>query len=420
MTARHAGRAPRRIVHVDLGADLPPGATQPSAGGWMLVLWSDDAPVGDLVIPADELPLDPGAEQVLEARREAAAVARARPVAQARTGADDVTVVVCTRDRTDGLARCLAALGRSTAPPREVVVVDNAPTSDATRRLVTGIPGVRYVREPRPGLDIARNTGLAAATTDFVAYTDDDAEPHRDWTWRIRQAFDEPSVVAVTGLVLPAELDTEAQVLFEDQAGFGRGYDRRDFGPEFLTRHRRWGAPVWDIGAGANMAFRRAAVEAVGGFDERLDVGAAGCSGDSEMWYRLLASGGRCRYDPAAVVQHHHRRDLQALRRQMHGYMRGHACALLVQFERHGDWGNLRRLLLVLPRYYAKAGLRTVARRLLRSPQPADALLGAQVRGYLAGVLFYARSPRSRRGGAPGAGQQPGRPRPATTAQHHG
>jgi glycosyltransferase involved in cell wall biosynthesis len=399
MTARHAGRAPRRIVHVDLGADLPPGATEPSAGGLMLVLWSGDAPVGDLVVPTDELPLDPGAERVQRARREAATVARARPEARPRTVADDVTVVVCTRDRPDGLARCLAALGRSTAPPREVVVVDNAPTSDATRRLVTRIPGVRYVREPRPGLDIARNTGLAAATTDFVAYTDDDAEPHPDWTWRIRRAFDDDdrddaSTMGVTGLVLPAELDTDAQVLFEDHAGFGRGYVRRDFGPDFLIRHRRRGAPVWEIGAGANMAFRRSAVAADGGFDERLDVGAAGCSGDSEMWHRLLATGGRCRYEPSAVVRHHHRRTREELLRQMYFYMRGHACALLVQFERHRSPGDLVRLFLVLPQWYGTSAAKALVRRLRGVPRAADALLAPQMRGCLAGVLFYLRSRR--------------------------
>ncbi|MDK3256756.1 glycosyltransferase family 2 protein [Blastococcus capsensis] len=360
----------------------------------MLVLWSGGVPVGQSVVPAADLRSLPADPALLAARCGVAPLPRPGPAGG--TGrADDVTVVICTRDRTDELAGCLAALGRSTAPPHEVVVVDNAPSSEATRLLVEQFPGVRYVREPRPGLDVARNAGLRAATTEFVAYTDDDARPHADWTWRIRRAFDDDApVLGVTGLVLPAELETEAQVLFEDEAGFGRGYARRDFDAGFLRRHRRWGAPVWEIGAGANMAFRRAAVEAVGGFDERLDVGAAGCSGDSEMWYRLLRAGGRCRYEPTAVVHHHHRRDLEGLRRQMYFYMRGHVCALLVQFERHRDGGNLRRLLLSLPRYYGRRVPRFLERRLLRRPRPADALLGPQLRGAVAGVLFYLRADR--------------------------
>jgi GT2 family glycosyltransferase len=398
MTARRsrAPVAPKPVVDVDLDAELPPLPEDPSSAGVLMVLWSGGVPVEQVDVPAARLPLKPDDEQLTAARRRAAAL----PDRPAEVRADDVTVVICTRDRPEELARCLAALGRSTAAPREIVVVDNAPSTEDTRLLAGRTPGVRYVREPRPGLDIARNTGLAAATTDLVAYTDDDTEPHVDWTWRIREAFDDdPSIVAVTGLVLPAALDTEAQVLFEEHAGFGRGYARRDFEPDFVARRRRTAAPVWEIGAGANMAFRRAAVVAAGGFDERLDVGAAGCSGDSEMWYRLLASGGRCRYEPSAVVRHHHRRDGGSLHRQMYFYMRGHACALLVQYERNHAPANLRRLFLVLPVWYARWAVKAVVRRLRRAPRPDDALLVPQLRGCLAGVLFYLRN-RSADGGS--------------------
>src|SRR5262249_11263229 len=122
-----------------------------------------------------------------------------------------------------------------------------------------------------------------------------------------------------------------------------------DFGPDFYAATRARGCPVWDIGAGANMAFRREVFERLGGFDERLDVGAAGCSGDSEFWNRILHAGGVCRYEPTAVVRHFHRRDFQGLRRQIRAYMRGHMVALLVQFERTGEWGNLRRLCRTIP-----------------------------------------------------------------------
>ncbi|MGY1679571.1 glycosyltransferase [Geodermatophilus sp. SYSU D01176] len=410
--------APRPIIGVDLDGDLDPVLPSlpagPAPADVLLLLWSGGVPVGQLVVPATQLPLS-RADARLAAARDEAAAGPGRAAAPLPGAADDVTVVICTRDRPEWLARCLAALGRSIVPPAEVVVVDNAPSSAATRELVDRMPGVRYVLEPRPGLDIARNTGLRAATTEFVAYTDDDAEPHPDWTWRTRRAFDDASITAVTGLVLPAELDTDAQVLFEDHAGFGRGFARRDFGPEFLTRHRR-GAPVWEIGAGANMAFRRSAVAALGGFDERLDVGAAGCSGDSEMWYRLLASGGRCRYEPSAVVRHHHRRTHEELLRQMYFYMRGHACALLVQFERHRGRSNLVRLFLVLPRWYATTAAKALLRRLRGAPRAADALLAPQVRGCLAGVLFYLRTRRptamtepNRRRGTPCPGTAGGR-----------
>jgi GT2 family glycosyltransferase len=204
---------------------------------------------------------------------------------------------------------------------------------------------------------------------------------------RLAACFADPEVVAATGLVLPAELDTDAQLVFErDMGGLDRGYAPRRFDAGWLARHRRGGAPVWDIGAGANMAFRRAAVLAAGGFDERLDVGAAGCSGDSELWYRLLAAGGVCVYTPAAVVHHHHRRTLPELRRQVHGYMRGHVVALLVQFERHRHWGNLVRLAIGLPAYYARQ-LVVGARR--GFPLASRITLGGAA-GALDGLRYYA------------------------------
>jgi GT2 family glycosyltransferase len=209
----------------------------------------------------------------------------------------------------------------------------------------------------------------------------------RDWIGRLAACFVDPAVVAATGLVLPAELDTEAQLVFErDLGGLGRGYEPRRFDGAWFARHRRRGVPVWQIGAGANMAFRRAAVRAVGGFDERLDAGAAGCSGDSELWYRLLAAGGVCVYTPAAVVHHHHRATLPELRRQVHDYMRGHVTALLVQFERHRHWGNLYRLAIGLPAYYAR---QLVTGALRGFPLASRIALGGAT-GAVAGLRYYA------------------------------
>jgi GT2 family glycosyltransferase len=138
------------------------------------------------------------------------------------------------------------------------------------------------------------------------------------------------------------------------------------------------------------MAFRRWVFEGVGLFDERLDVGAAGCSGDSEFWYRILYNGGTCRYEPSAAVFHHHRRELDALARQIRAYMRGHAAALLVQYERTRDLGNLRRLFITLPRYY----LGRLMRRAIAGPGYSTRLLKEEIIGCLAGILYYLRARR--------------------------
>ena len=130
---------------------------------------------------------------------------------------------------------------------------------------------------------------------------------------------------------------------------------------------------------------RTAIIEQVGGFDERLDVGAAGCSGDSEMWYRIMASGGTCRYEPTAVVFHRHRRDLESFKQQIFSYMRGHVAALLIQFEKTGHWGNLRRLFLSLPQYY----IRLLGQKHIKGYRPRHLTLFREIKGYFSGVLFY-------------------------------
>jgi glycosyltransferase involved in cell wall biosynthesis len=301
-------------------------------------------------------------------------------------------VIVCTRDRPDALARCLDALLASTTPVDDILVVDNAPTSSATHDVVAARSSVRYLLEPAPGLSRARNAGLRECRTDLVAFTDDDVLVHPAWTGRVASAFADDRVAAMTGLVLPASLDSEAEWLFETAfGGFSQGYRPFDTTRRFLDATRGIGAPVWRLGAGANMAFRRADLVAAGAFDERLGAGAAGCSEDSEAWYRLLARGHTIRYDPRAVVFHAHRGDVASLRRQMHLYMRGHVAALFVQFERTGDWGNLRRLAVTLPRYYLG--------RLVRSRgATASGTLSAEIRGALAGVGYYLahrREPRN-------------------------
>jgi hypothetical protein len=82
-------------------------------------------------------------------------------------------------------------------------------------QLVAQMPDIRYVQEPRPGLSVARNTGIRQSKGDIIAFTDDDVTVHPNWIARLQQSFPDPQVMAVTGLVLPAELETEAQFIFE-------------------------------------------------------------------------------------------------------------------------------------------------------------------------------------------------------------
>jgi GT2 family glycosyltransferase len=300
------GGEPVGVVRVPVEGDVCPGRS---------VLAAIDAELGSALARVrllaalerqpSERALDPGA------------LSASRPEAGG-SPVSTVTVAVCTRDRADQLERCLAAIARQRLATR-VLVVDNAPSDDATARLLAArFPDVERVVEPRPGLDHARNRAIATATTEVVAFTDDDVVVDPGWTWAIARAFDEePDLGLLTGLVLPLELETPAQQLFERYGGFGRGVTRR------------WVAATGDagsllgtgeLGTGANMAVRRTTIERIGAFDPALDVGTpTGGGGDLELFYRALAYGELVRYEPAAIVFHRHRATLDELAGQLRG-----------------------------------------------------------------------------------------------------
>jgi GT2 family glycosyltransferase len=433
--------APWTIIHLDLGSGFPSLAPTEGRGPTLLFLWHCGIPLGQLEIVPELAPLSPqeltrlivravtpavgdhilkkGFHAALPVRKAAppippdlAEVASVRDplkrmemqMSLSTAGAKRMgaSVVVCTRDRPEQLSRCLDAMKNLVVSPEEIIVVDNGSATAATRDIASGFPGIRYVREPKRGLSAARNAGIRASTCDIIAFTDDDVVIHPHWLIRIAAAFENPRTLAVTGIVLPGELKTEAQVRF--QQGLGGppwGYRTVNYGPDFLEQAKGYGAPVWLIGAGANMAFRREAFDVAGYFDERLGAGTSGCSEDSEMWYRILAEGWECRYEPTAVVYHYHRQETEELRKQLYAYMRGHVVALLVQFERYRHWGNLVRLLVLLPGHYLKSLLHWW----LHGFKPKHQMLFPQILGCFAGCVYYISRPscRSRHQSAEGA-----------------
>jgi GT2 family glycosyltransferase len=270
--------------------------------------------------------------------------------------------------------------------------VDNSKDANA-RPACSKFPNVRYIHEPRLGLSVARNTGLRACSGELIAFTDDDVELHPRWTVEIAHAFATRDVDAITGLILPARLDTAAQRFFQFTMGaFGTMFVPAVFERHFFEETRPGGAHVWKIGAGANMAFRRSVFERHGLFDERLGAGAAGCSEDSELWYRLLAGGGSCLFEPRVAVFHHHRTDWKGLRRQIRHYMRGHVAALIVQYDSFHDRGSLVRIGKQLPLYFMKTAINLT---LQSSPGRATILI-EEMLGYATG-LHYAFRPGWRR-----------------------
>lgn len=300
----------------------------------------------------------------------------------------DVTVAICTRDRPDDVARALKAVARLEGGPYPILVVDNRPSTDATREIAVSRPGVEYVREDTPGLNAARNRALREARTAVVAFTDDDAAPEPGWLVALLRNFGHRLVLGATGLTLPLELETDAQEWFERYTPFGRGYFRRVFDPADCSPHA-----AGTVGAGANMALRRDVLELAGPFDESLDSGTPTRSGgDHEMFSRILARGYRMIYDPAAVSRHRHRRDWEQLRSTIEGYGTGVYATWTARIVQDFDLSVLKEAARWFTRNQAPGLLRALTRR--PDAPPLD-LVAAELAGCAKGPFAWWQSRRA-------------------------
>jgi glycosyltransferase involved in cell wall biosynthesis len=238
-----------------------------------------------------------------------------------------VSIVISTRDRPDRLARCLPALLAQHYPHYEVIVVDNAPSTSATADFIQQTyadePKLIYIREDHPGLSWARNRGILKAQGAIIAFTDDDVVVDTYWLAGLVRGFSATENVAcVTGLVVPLELDTLAQFLFEAYDGFTRGFSRCIFD---LHEHRR-NKPAYPYiigacGIGASMAFTAKFLRSENGFDLALGTGSR-CGGgeDHAAFFRAIIHGYRLVYEPTSLAYHQHRRDYAALQKQIYYY----------------------------------------------------------------------------------------------------
>ncbi len=295
-----------------------------------------------------------------------------------------ISVIICTRNRAESLYRCLSFLGKSTSRPQEIIVVDNDSNDDGTYKIATQFENVVYVKEPKKGLSAARNTGIKNAKTKVIAFTDDDVQVHPLWTYSLWKSFENKDVSALTGLIITSSLQTESQFIFEKYWSFNRGFVGKIYDKDYFESTLRKGPPVWEIGAGANMAFRKSIFNQVGYFNECLGAGAAGCSEDSEMWFRILANGHKILYDPKVVTFHEHRQNMRELKKQIFNYMQGFTVAALVQQKQSPGAGYKKHLYVRLPQYYFS---------LLKKGFPfyraQFQTLSFEMRGILSGFRYY-------------------------------
>jgi GT2 family glycosyltransferase len=326
-------------------------------------------------------------------RQDAAAIRAARR--------QPVSIVIATHERPDDLLRCLEAMLPLMRAGHEVLVVDNAPVTERTARVAAEYP-VRYLVEPRPGQNNARNLGWQAATHGLVAFTDDDALPDPGWPEAIARAFARSPAAGLTGLVLPLELETEAQELFERYC-----QHKRRFKPAAWAREAAPGVAALSpaeaglAGMGANMAFRREWLAWLGGFDPRFDGGTPTCSGgDTDMFARLLEAGGRIDYVPQALVWHRHRREAAELRRCLFGYGVGQYSFFAKRVFEAGDLAAA----VTAARWLAGPPLKAAANRLRGRPaMPLHCLLPELAGACLGPLRFW----RVAAGGTPATAPKP-------------
>lgn len=268
------------IQEIDLARNIPALYVGARYGRTLIVVRRGYQPLGLLQLP--------GGPQLFDRKRLGREISRRlgweiwertvndslRP-AEGAAPLPPISVVVCTRDQPHFLSRCLERLSSLDYPEFEVVVVDNR----------------------------ARNAGVRQARHGIVAFIDDDVVASHGWLRGVARGFEDRRVMAVTGMVIPAEIEIEAQDDFERCGGMSKGCCPFEIQRDELPGQTRFWASNW--GTGTNMAFRRELFDRVGLFDPALDVGRPGCgAGDIEFLYRTVSGGHTLRYEPAAMVRH--------------------------------------------------------------------------------------------------------------------
>jgi O-antigen biosynthesis protein len=232
-----------------------------------------------------------------------------------------VSVIVCTHNGARTLPDCLDALERLDYPDYEVIVVDDGSSDDTAA--VAERRHLRLIQTSHQGLATARNEGLSAATGTVVAYVDDDAYPDSDWLRYLATALMDTGHAGVGGPNIPPP----------DEGHVARCVASAPGGPVHVLVTDREAEHI----PGCNMAFKKEALDAVGGFDRRFRV----AGDDVDLCWRLQDAGSTIGFSPGAVVYHRRRGSIRGYVRQQYEY--GKAEALLERKwpSRHNRGGYL-------------------------------------------------------------------------------
>jgi O-antigen biosynthesis protein len=232
-----------------------------------------------------------------------------------------VSVVVCSLNGSSTISQSMRALRHIDYPDYEVIVVDDGSTDETAA--VARTHGFPVISTRNMGLSSARNTGLQAATGEIVAYLDDDAYPDPQWLRYLVTTFRSTDCAGVGGPNLPPPGDGTIADCVANSPG----------GPIHVLISDQLAEHI----PGCNMAFRRGALKAIGGFDTRFRV----AGDDVDVCWRLQDRGWTLGFSPSAVVWHHRRNSVAAYWRQQRGYGRAEALLERKWPARHNAVGHV-------------------------------------------------------------------------------
>ena len=282
-----------------------------------------------------------------------------------------ITVVIVTIGGSRLLDRCLTAIASGARKPDEVVLVDQSSAPSDSGAAILAAAGIAFQRVAMPptGVSPARNRGVAAATGDVLAFTDDDCVPAEGWLSALAAAVETGEVEATTGRVLPLD---------EGVPGLVAVSSRTDTRRRVFLGGRDY--PPWEIGTGGNLLIGRDTFETLGGFSSEFGPGARfRTAEDIEFLDRVVASGRSIRYEPDAVVHHEMKPPSGRMARRIpYGFGMG---AMMARLPSSRRW-RVRKL-------YAQMQLRSLAAALrhlrIRRVVETVLMLSGAVAGSLAG-----------------------------------